>query len=370
MHSRGIRDKVLISALGPLRLSRSLFRCSACAHSEFPADRLLGVEHTRFSPGVRRWMTRAGSRTSFVDAEADLHDYTGLTLGRRDIERVAENVGRQIDLWQATQNRELLVHPPAAVPAIPILYVSFDGTAIPMRRKELQGRKGKSPDGKARGREVKLGCIFTQTTTDERGRPIRDENSTSYVGAIESSTFFGQRLYAEAIRRGVEQAKTLVAITDGATYNRTIIEEHFPQAIRIIDLYHAREHLHALHQILVPGDLQRLARWLKWLDVGRVTTLTTQARRLLPRHGKRRKSALTEIGYFTKNAYAMQYEQFRQQGLFIGSGVIEAGCRSVIGRRLKQSGMFWSLPGANAIIAARCCLFSNRFDDFWESCAA
>ena len=89
-----------------------------------------------------------------------------------------------------------------------------------------------------------------------------------------------------------------------------------------------------------------------------------------PRHGKRRKSALTEIGYFTKNAYAMQYEQFRQQGLFIGSGVIEAGCRSVIGRRLKQSGMFWSLPGANAIIAARCCLFSNRFDDFWESCAA
>jgi len=315
-------------------------------------------------------MARAGSRTSFVDAEQDLQTYTGLTLDRRDIERVAENIGRQIDVWQARENQQLLKTPPLKAPPIPILYVSCDCTAIPMRRKGLRGRKGKGPDGKAKGREVKLGCVFTQTATDVEGYPVRDEASTTYVGAIESSTLFGERLYAEAMRRGVNHAQKLVALTDGAAYNRTIIQQHFPDAIHIIDLYHAREHLHDLHQMLAQDDPRRLKRWLKWLDVGRVTTLINDARRLLPRSGVRRKKALKEIGYFSKNTHAMRYAHFRTQGLFIGSGVIEAGCRTLIGKRLKQSGMFWSLRGANAIIASRCCQFSDRFEDFWESLAA
>jgi len=368
MHSRGVRQKSVISVLGPLRLARSRFQCPDCGKTRFPADCLLGVEHTGFSPGVRRWMARAGSRTSFVEAEQDLQTYTGLKLNRRDIERVAENIGRQIDVWQAKENQQLLKAPP--LKATPILYVSFDGTAIPMRRKELRGRKGKGPDGKAKGREVKLGCVFTQTATDAEGYPVRDEASTTYVGAIESSTLFGERLYAEALRRGVNHAQTLVALTDGAAYNRTIIQMHFPQAIHIIDLYHAREHLHDLHQMLAHNDTRRLKRWLKWLDVGRVTTLTNDARGLLPRSGTRRKEALKEINYFDKNAHTMRYARFRKQGLFIGSGVIEAGCRTLIGKRLKQSGMFWSLRGANAIIASRCCQFSRRFEDFWESLAA
>ncbi len=370
MRSRGVRHKSVISVLGPLRLARSLFQCPDCGKTRFPADSLLGVEHTGFSPGVRRWMARAGSRTSFVEAEQDLQTYTGLSLDRRDIERVAENIGRQIDVWQAQENQQLPKAPPLKATPIPILYVSFDGTAIPMRRKELRGRKGKGPDGKAKGREVKLGCVFTQATTDAEGYPVRDEASTTYVGAIESSTLFGERLYDEALRRGVNHAQKLVALTDGAAYNRTIIQQHFPNAIHIIDLYHAREHLHDLHHMLVPNDLRRLNRWLKWLDVGQVTTLINDARRLLPRSGPRRKKAIKEIGYFSKNAHAMRYARFRAQGLFIGSGVIEAGCRTLIGRRLKQSGMFWSVRGANAIIASRCCQFSHRFDDFWESLAA
>lgn len=370
MCSHGVRTKKLISVLGPISLARSRFSCPACGKSHFPADRLLGVEHTSFSPGVRRWMARAGSRTSFVEAEEDLSTYTGLQLHRRDIERIAEDVGRKIDTWQARENQLLLKAPEPQSTPIPILYLSFDGTAIPMRRKELRGRRGKGSDGKAKGREVKLGCVFTQTATNDDGYPVRDEDSTTYVGAIESSTFFGQRFYAEARRRGLNRAEKLVAVTDGAPYNRTIIQEHFPEAIHIIDLYHAREHLHDLHKLLAHDDSRRLKRWLKWLDVGKVTTLIQEATDLLPRSGKRRKEAIKEIGYFRKNANGMRYARFRKQGLFIGSGVIEAGCRSLVGRRLKQSGMFWSLAGANAIIASRCCQFSRRFDDFWESIAA
>jgi len=373
MRSQGIRTKKLITVLGPLTLSRSLYRCPDCGNSRFPADALLGVEHTSFSPGVRRWMARAGSRTSFVEAEEDLNAYTGIKLHRRDIERIAEQAGNRIELWQTEQDQQLLRDPPDerdSVDTIPILYVSFDGTAIPMRKEELAGRRGKGDDGKPKGREVKLGCIFTQTEINDEGFPVRTENSTTYVGAIESSTFFGNRIYAEALRRGLNHAQKTVAITDGAAYNRTIIQEHFPGAIRIIDLYHAREHLHELHKLLCPDDATRLEQWMQWLDAGRVRTLLDDAQTLLPRTGKRRKKALRQIGYFSKNEPAMQYAEFRAQGLFIGSGVIEAGCRTVVAKRLKQSGMFWSLAGANAIIASRCCQFSNRFEDFWESAAA
>jgi hypothetical protein len=370
MDSRGLKSKILLCSLGSLPLERSLFQCPACGKTAFPVDRLLNIEHTGFSPAVRRWMARAGSRASFVEAEEDLRAYTGLSFDRRDIERVAEETGRQIDRWQARCNQALLKNPPADPLSIPLLYISFDGTAIPMHRSELIGRKGKGPSGQAKGREVKLGCVFTQTTTDAEGRPIRDEDSTTYVGAIESSALFGHRLYAEAVRRGLNQAQKVVTLTDGAAYNRTLIEEHFPQAIAIIDLYHAREHLHALHQLLAPADLAVLAHWLTLLDVGKAPTLAEAARARLPRNGPRRKEALLEIGYFIKNAQSMRYSEFRAQGLFIGSGVIEAGCRSVIGKRLKQSGMFWSVAGANAIIASRCCLASGRFDEFWESSVA
>ena len=73
-----------------------------------------------------------------------------------------------------------------------------------------------------------------------------------------------------------------------------------------------------------------------------------------------------EIGYFEKNKERMRYNEFKKQGLFIGHGVIEAGCRAVIGQRLKQSGMHWTVRGANNIIALRCYLLSNRWKDLWE----
>ena len=77
-----------------------------------------------------------------------------------------------------------------------------------------------------------------------------------------------------------------------------------------------------------------------------------------------------EIGYFEKNKERMRYADFKKRGLFVGSGVMEAGCRTVVGQRLKQSGMHWTVNGANSIIALRCNLLSNRWEDFWEYRAA
>jgi len=246
MRSRGRRGKRLLTTLGRVDFARSFYQCEPCAQGRFPDDERLDIVQTTYSPGVRRLMARAGSQSQFEQAAEDLRCYAGLTVEAREIERVAEEVGRQVEQWLAAEQKRIVqaAHTPAPAPASDTkFYVSFDGTGVPVRPSELVGRRGKQADGSARTREAKLGCVFTQVGLDREGCPQRDPNSTSYVGAIESSELFGWRIYAEALRRGLEQAKTVVVLTDGARYNHAIVQTHFPGAVHIVDLFHAYEHL-------------------------------------------------------------------------------------------------------------------------------
>jgi len=371
MHSIGVRSKTITTLLGKVTLRRSVFEDEEGRHTRIPLDENLGVEGTSFSPGVRRCMARAGSRSSFADASEDLAVYARLDVTAKQVQRVAEDVGRLVEDWTGRQVPAQSPGDASSPIPIPILYVSFDGTGVPMRKAELLATKGKGADGKARTREVKLGCVFTQTSTDEEGWPIRDPGSTTYVGAIESSELFGLRIYQEALRRGCEQAKKIVILTDGARYNKTIASTHFPAATHIIDLYHAREHLADLGKALGTDEAQ-LATWSGLLDMGRIEDLIEAARSRIDHLSLNRSVAedcRKRLRYFQDNTICMRYAKFRLAGYFVGSGVVEAGCRTVIGQRLKHSGMFWSLRGANAIIASRCCQLSGRFDDFWEDAA-
>jgi hypothetical protein len=330
----------------------------------------LDIVRTTYSPGVRRLMARAGSQTQFEQAAEDLLCYAGLQIEAREIERVAEEVGRQVEQWLSEQQDQILQEVSAPVPAAPRrpkFYVSFDGTGVPVRPAELVGRRGKQPDGSARTREAKLGCVFTQVGVDREGRPQRDPDSTTYVGAIESSTLFGWRMYAEALRRGLAQAQQVIVLTDGARYNRTIAQTHFPAAVHIVDLFHAYEHLTAIAQILWGQDANAPKAWRDLLEAGAIPQLLHQAGRKLPASAPSKKALVKGLAYFEDNAPQMRYAHYRAQKFFVGSGVVEAGCRTVIGQRLKQSGMRWSVRGANAIIALRCCLLSGRFEDFWAS---
>ena len=378
MHSIGVRPKTITTLLGKITFRRSVFRNASGTLTSIPLDQTLGVEGTAFSPGVRRMMARAGSRTSFTDASEDLCVYARLDITPKQIQRVSEDVGRAVEDWICKQKPEpqktgeTPAHSvAAATTAVPKFYVSFDGTGIPVRKSELTASKGKATDGNAKTREVKLGCVFTQTRTDEEGRPVRDPDSTTYVGAIESSTLFGMRIYQEAVRRGCERARQIIVLTDGARYNKTIAATHFPRAIHIIDLYHAREHLAELAKALGLEEAQQ-NDWRGLLDMGRIEDILSKAKAHIESlsasavvTGELRK----KLGYFEQNADLMRYADFRLAGYFVGSGVVEAGCRTVIGQRLKRSGMFWSVRGANSIIAVRCCQISGRFEDFWAAAA-
>ena len=372
MDSVGRRGKPIKTILGELRFKRSVFVCPACGSKRVPGDEALDVVDTVFSPGLDRLMARAGQRDTFKEGRDDLKEFAEVEVTAKQVERVSEAAGEAVESWHQKERElamagELLGESDAPVP---VLYVSYDGTGVPMVPWETAGRAGKQEDGSSRSRETKLGCVFTQSKTDKEGFPVRDDESTSFVGAIESSFEFGGRIYTEARRRGLDHADKVVVIADGARYNWEIAALHFYGSTEIVDLYHAREHLHDLCALLKPKgskDFNKLEIQMRtWLDEGKVEKIIAKAQKLLPEDEDKTEDAEKQIGYFRNNAKRMRYGEFREQGLFVGSGVVEAGCKTVVGKRLKQSGMEWTVRGANSIIALRCLHLSGRTEEFWE----
>ena len=254
---------------------------------------------------------------------------------------------------------------------IPILYVQMDATGVPVVKKETVGRRGKEQDKRAHTREAKLGSVFTQTEWDNKGYAIRDPDSTTYVAAIETAEEFGKRIYLEAWTRGWSRAQKKVVMGDGAEWIWNLANEHFPGAIQIVDLFHARQHLWDLARKLHPSQDAEQRRWMMvhqaLLDEGRIEDLAAKFASIDSPSSELAEKIRVETGYFANNAQRMRYPEFRSQHLFVGTGVVEAGCKTIIGSRCKRSGMFWTVRGANAILALRCCVFNGRFEDYWEA---
>lgn len=371
-----MRPKQILTALGQIRIERAYYVCHYCHQGQSPRDRQLDVEGTEYSPAVRRMMAIVGSEGSFQQGRQQLADLAGLEVPTKAVERQAEAIGQHIaDQEQAHRESAVQLEiPQVRADQIPVMYVEMDGTGIPVVAAETEGRQGKTEGQAAHTREVKLGCVFTQTGTDEEGRPMRDDASTTYTGAIETADPFGRRIYREAWDRGWDRAKTKVVLGDGALWIWNIADEHFPGAIQIVDLYHARQHLWELAAKVHPADEKQRKTWAsrleKKLDAGKVETVVKNLRAVSTPSLALAELIENEAVFFERNAERMRYARFRAQKLFVGSGVIEAGCKTVIGRRLKMSGMFWTVRGANSIIALRCNRISGKFADYWESRAA
>jgi len=371
-HYRGLRSKPLLTALGSVEVSRPYYLC-ACGVGQFPVDVELDIENTEFSPGVRRMQALVGQEAPFDDGREQMKVLAGLEVTTKSVERTAEAIGVDIaQRQQAEIHKVLQLNLPVVIgQPIRILYVQMDGTGIPVVKKEAAGRPGRIEGQPAHTRECKLGCVFTQTTWDKEGYAIRDPDSTTYTGAIETAEEFGRRIYAEASRRGWSRALLKVVMGDGADWIWNIADLHFPGALQIVDLYHARQHLWEVARKLYPNKEDQQKDWMKrhqkrLLDRGKIKKLVGLLRSIQSDNPEAAEKIRTEADYFERNRERMRYPQFRRQHLFVGSGVIEAGCKSVIAARLKRSGMFWTVRGANAIVALRCCQLNGEFENYWE----
>jgi len=367
------RDKVIDTVLGPVTLTRAWYHCAACRHGLAPRDAELGVAGGSLSPGLRVMNDKAAAAGPFAKAAGLLEDLAGVHLTAKRVERAAEASGaaqgaaarERAGLITA---RKLIPLPPDPLPDK--LYAVIDGTGVPMTAKETAGRDGKGEDGRARTREVKLAVFFTQNKLDRNGYPVRDRDSSSYIATFEPAAKFADLVKAEGTRRGANHVRQFTIIGDGAAWIWNIASSKFPEATQIVDLYHAREHIHDLTRLLdfmlLDHKDQWLAARLEDLDYGDIDGIC-QAARAYPLLGTRKAELDTALGYFENNAPRMRYHWFRQCGLFVGSGVVEAGCKTVIGQRLKLSGMHWTAAGADAITTLRCQQASRPEDRIWTT---
>jgi hypothetical protein len=361
----GYRPKTVLTCVGWLTLRRPYLYNPSRREGRCPVDRTWGFVDS-YSPEVLRLGCRAAALAgSYEAASRDLLTYAGLSIDARQLQHMVSAMAPVLNRWRQSQ---------APAPADPtrgqIMCVGTDGTGAPMRRRHLRGRKGKQ-GSRARTREVKVGTVFTHRKPSQPNqRPERDHGSTSYLASIVSSEDFGPLLRQEAIRRGVGSATTVVFLGDGAVWVWRLARVNFPGAVCILDYYHACEHLTLLAAALygegTPLAKRRYRLWKKWLLKDKVADVIEQAIAELPKQARARKQAGQQINYLKRNQSKMTYQTFLQAGYFIGSGVVEAGCKVVVGQRLKQSGMLWSLKGAQHLLTVRCALLSGWFEDFWK----
>ncbi len=360
----GARPTTFDTLFGPVTLRRNYYT-DGQGGGRAPMDQALGMVEG-CTPALARLMCRAGAVEHYEAAAQSLNEYTGLAVEGRRIQRLVNRLGPQMAQWPRPRAQ---ASPP---PPDQVFYVEGDGTGIPVRPEETQGRKGKKADQPAKTREVKLGCVFTQTKENEEGKPVRDPESTSYVATLQPAVEFGGLLRAEAFQRGLALARLVVFLGDGAAWVWELARVNFPMAVFILDFFHAAEHLEWLAQALFGEETpEAKTRWELWAKLLKeqpdgLDTVLREARQSLPRRGKRRQAALQQIAYFESNTDKMRYAEYLARGLFIGSGVVEAGCKTVIGLRLKQSGMFWGVTGAQNVLDIRCLLENRQFGLFWE----
>ena len=371
----GRHAKTFESVLGPLTLERAYYHCASCEAGFCPRDRALSLNDGSLSPGVLRMVGQVGAMVSFQEGHELLRELAGVDVSTKHVERAAEALGREI-----AEDEKHVIEPLAAdEPVAPTLYLGMDGTGVPVRKEELVGRSGKQPDGSAKTREVKLVTVWSAEGRDKEGKPVRDKGSITYSAAIESAATrdtdvhpaeFVQRVVREAKRRGFDQASRRVVLGDGALWIWNLADEHFPDAIQIVDLYHAKGHLWDVAKAIYGAGSDLAEQWAKQrrdqLDAGEIDDILAALRV----HAKANEEARKCFDRVTRNRHRMRYPEFRAQGLCVGSGVVEAGCKTAIGVRCKRAGMHWTVAGADAIIALRCCKLSGRFEDFWERRAA
>ena len=363
------RAKRFQTVLGDLTLERAYYHCPECQSGFCPRDIALGLEGP-LSPGVVRMIGAVGATVSFEEGSGLLNELAGLHIGAKQVERMAEALGAEV-----AQDERSHVDPVPSSEIAPTLYLGLDGTGIPVRRKELEGRRGKQEDGSAKTREVKLCTIWSAESRDEEGVPVRDKGSITYSAAIESAAAanagaerseFAERVLREATRRRFDRAPRRAILGDCAPWIWNIAAEVFPSATQIADRYHVKERLCVISKAIHGPANPQAKQWADLrhdeLDAENMDAIL----QALTEHSQICDEARKGIDYFNNNRHRMHYVQFHAQGLCTSTGVVEAGCKVAIGQRLKQSGMHWTVRGADAIIALRCSRLSGRFEDFWE----
>jgi hypothetical protein len=312
-----------------------------------------------YTPALASLIGRCAACDAFTQASEDFQAMTGLKVDARQFQRLGLRVGALAENFLRTNEH-------AQKTKVPRVYIELDGTGAPLRHKELEGRRGKGKDGKAQTHEVKVAALFTEHPRKD-APPWRDLDSTTYVATDERCAAFGDMVRREFLRR-FEGPSEIIALGDGAAWIWESFRIQFPHAIQIVDFHHAGERLGTLAELVYPRDSKQWKslrrKWVAKLWSGKLDALFSSVRSVMPR--RKRKAGEKALEYFETHRDRMRYDLFRERGYFIGSGVVEAACKTIVCQRFKCSGMHWSQQGLKHLLAIRTTLLSRRYQEFWS----
>jgi hypothetical protein len=362
------RERVLITRHGELRLARPYYHCSACHKGFVPLDTALGLDGETTTTQLRGWLASLGARLPFPEATQVLAELTGIQVSVSTTSRTALAVGTALAQAQVEAAQRWVEGRRPPVERKPRrLYISGDGKQVPLR--EAWKRDGSLGALTCRWGECKSAVI------DEarRGRD-GDEGVVHrrYLASMADCHQFGPQVAVAAHQSGVAFAREVVFLADGAPWLWQIAAAQFPQAIQILDFYHASEHLYTIaHARLGEGT----AAAKDWVQARQGELLADQVRTVLgaiaawkPQSRAAKQLRRREFRYFRHKAERLRYGSFREQGYQISSGVMEATCKHVVGQRLDQAGMHWRPEAATAIGALRAALLSSQPPDLRPYC--
>ena len=350
-------------------MKRSYFRCRSCGGGCFPLDRALGLEGGTVTPGTASVIAGTVPFMGFEAARRHIANLAGLDASSSSPRRWSQALGeaaRRFEREEVLDGR----------PLEPRMYLSIDGTGIPMRKEEVAGVAGRQADGTSKTREAKLAVVYTAGGRDpETGAALKDRGSESFTCLIDSAAApsggrepsdFARRLDREARRRGLHDAGELVVVSDGAEWIRNACEEIFGcrKVTFVLDMFHALEYAADAVRAIHPAGAERERRFAEVradIMAGRAARVARELEPFSARYGE----VAACVRYFRGNLERMRYDEYRARGIQVGSGVVEAGCRT-FGLRLKRPGTRWSTRGANAMLALKGCVMNLRLPDLLE----
>jgi hypothetical protein len=354
---KGYRGRWLVTLAGTTRVARAYYYCRHCHTGQAPWDRRQGLSAAQWTAGVKGLVAHFAGRLPYAASVELLELSTGLKVEAFSAEQIMRHVGEELRAGAAREQAVVLAGAAApAAPPVGRLYIGLDGT-----HGHIDGD----------WHEVKVGAIFT-------GRPDADgvdqATDCQYLAAQETAEAFGERAYAAAVGRGVEQVAEAVVTGDGADWIWNQAALHFPRATQVVDYWHASEHLWQLRRVLYPAASPAGDRWVhehcRRLYRHGPNGLLRALARIKPATPEQAEAVRREQGYFSRHRHRMDYPGFRARGLMVGSGPVEAACKLVVGQRLKGAGMRWCQAGADAVLAVRCVLLNKQLDHLTQAANA
>lgn len=365
---RALRLRRLLTTHGPLILHRPYYHCPSCQRGSSPLDDALALDAGSTSRALRLWIADLSARLPFAEATTVLAQLTGIRLGVSTVERTAVAVGEAL---RAAQQQEAQKHQQGKGPRVQHkprrLYISLDGIYAPLRDPwKLDGSTGPLA---CRFAECKTGVVY-----EARSGPKGDEGvrSCAYIATFADTAAFAPLLSTLAHRSGQHFAREVIVLADGAAWIWTLAAAQFPGSLEIVDYFHAKQHLFAVARTVLGEGTPETKAWVKAreaeLFLDRVSAVVSAIGALPCRSREQQEMLEREQRYFRENAERMRYGSFRKKGYQIGSGVMEATCKRVVGQRLDEAGMHWRQESAEAIVALRAAVLSSRPPDLRPYC--